>query len=96
MRASNATQEILAHFIPPIASTSLDFDPVREEIGCQADDIGVSSSAHDKASITQIRRESIRFDFDPMWEEIECQADDIGALAKKKQVRSDAACQCLA
>ena len=48
-----------------------------------AKQIGVSSSAHDKASITQIRRESIRFDFDPMWEEIECQADDIGALAKK-------------
>jgi hypothetical protein len=37
MRVSNATQKILANFIPPIASTSLDFDPVWEEIGCQAD-----------------------------------------------------------
>jgi len=55
----------------------------------------VSSSAHDKASVTQTCLESMRFDFDPPWQEIGCQADDIGALAKKK-VRSDAACQCLA
>jgi len=40
MRVSNATQKILANFIPPIAATSLDFDPVWEEIECQADDIG--------------------------------------------------------
>ena len=39
MAVSNATLEILVHFIPPIESTRLDFDPVWEEIGCQADDI---------------------------------------------------------
>ena len=37
---SNATLEILAHFIPPIESTSLGFDPTWEEIACAADDVG--------------------------------------------------------
>jgi len=32
MTVSNATLEMLAHFIPPIKSTSLDFDPTWEEI----------------------------------------------------------------
>ena len=38
---SNATLEMLAHFIPPIESTSLDFDPTWEETACAAVDVDV-------------------------------------------------------
>ena len=39
---SDAPLEMLAHFIPPIELTSLDFDPTWEEIACAAGDIGAA------------------------------------------------------